>query len=135
MSTQKKIVIVGAEATMTNLLTVLLESDGYQVSTIHNRDKGNKKLQTDMVDLIVFDMPPFETDVVSVVEELHGMFDAPLIILSAAASRRVTAQVLQAGAAAYMVKPFSAQKFLDEVAMHVRHNQYAPVAMASRSIT
>ncbi|MCB9149294.1 MAG: response regulator [Caldilineaceae bacterium] len=135
MLTQRKVIIVGSEPTMTNLLTVLLESDGYQVSAIHNRDRGDKKIHTNTVDLIVFDMPPFERDVVLAAEELHGMFAAPLIILSAVTSRRVTTQALQAGAAAFIVKPFSAQNFLDAVALHAQNNKGVPLVMAPSVIT
>lgn len=124
MSTRGNVLIVGSEAIMTNLLRILLERGGYQVNAVHNKS-AIKRVDTDTADLIVYDIPPFEIDVVSAVAELHGMYDAPLIILSAAASPNVSIQAVQAGASAYMVKPFSAHKFLDEVATHLLPNKCA----------
>ncbi|MEZ4660084.1 MAG: response regulator [Caldilineaceae bacterium] len=125
MSIQANVFVMGAEVIMTNLLRILLESDGYQVATVRNRSTANPILHTERVDLIVFDVPPFEPDVVAVVEELRRMFDAPLIILSSAANPTVTTQALQVGASAYIVKPFSAQNFLDEVEQCLSQNKRA----------
>src|SRR4051812_13993057 len=113
-----RILVVDDEPDIVELVTFNLKAEGYDVVTADNGFKALDQARSLMPDLIVLDLMLPELDGLSVCEILHRRPDTariPVIMLTAWSSELSRLIGLDAGADAYMTKPFSPRELVSRV--------------------
>lgn len=111
----RHILVVDDDPLIRNMLTELLNLEGYMVQTAENGDDALRSIERDRPSLLLLDMRMPVVDGWEVVRRLHlGGSTLPIVILTAEQSpdrcRRET------GADACLPKPFDIEDLLDTVA-------------------
>ena len=124
MSSSATILVVDDSDDIRDLLSVLLESEGY---VVHLADDGNKALQmvaNDRPDLILMDMSLPEMDgwaIVPLMRALPELANLPIIALTAHATPADENRALAVGCTGYISKPFDADDILARIAFYLEH--------------
>ena len=101
------------------LITVTLERDGYDVVTAKDGPSALEAAAERVPHLVVLDLMMPGLDGYEVTRRLRrdqATEDVPIVIVTAAAEEHQAARALQAGADAYMKKPFSPRELLGRTA-------------------
>jgi two-component system KDP operon response regulator KdpE len=110
-----RILIIDDEVQIRRFLRISLSSQGYQVLEAASGEQGLALAATATPDLIVLDLGLPDIDGKTVLEELRGWSQIPVIILSVRASEDEKVATLDAGASDYVTKPFGIREFLARV--------------------
>lgn len=113
----KRVLVVEDDADLRNLLTSILEGEGYEVEAAHDGCDALRRLDHRVPDLIVLDLMMPRLDGAAFVAELERMGlrpGVPILVLSAA--ERAEEEARRIGAEAYIGKPFELLGLLGEVA-------------------
>ena len=113
----KRILVVDDEATITELIEVLLTGEGYEVATASNGTDGLEKVDAVNPDLIITDISMPDMEGVEFISRLRKRsISTPIIAMSGNA---VGMNFLKAtrlfGATETILKPFSTQEFIAAV--------------------
>lgn len=111
----KSILIVDDSETIRTQLRVLLESRGFRVTEADNGHAGLERAAREKHDLIIVDvnMPVMSgIEMVAGVRALPEHAATPIFVLTTESSRDVAKQGKDAGATAWIVKPFQPQVLL-----------------------
>jgi two-component system response regulator PilR (NtrC family) len=114
-----RVLIVDDEASMRDMLRIVLRRDGYEVAVARNGTEALAWLQREPVDLLLSDirMPDISgVDVLRAAKELNR--DVIAIMMTAFASTDTAVEALRLGANDYFTKPFS----MDELRLKVRQH-------------
>jgi two-component system, NtrC family, response regulator PilR len=114
-----RVLVVDDEASMRDMLRIVLRRDGYDVSVARNGGEAMELLQREPVDLLLSDirMPDIGgVDVLRAAKELNK--DIVAIMMTAFASTDTAVEALRLGANDYFTKPFS----MDELRLKVRQH-------------
>lgn len=118
ISAAKRILIVDDDADIVLALTTLLEDAGYQVASVDRGDQLMERLRGgDVPDLIVLDMLLSGRDGRELTRELKAQGNTsriPILMLSAHPAALKEAR--EAGADAFVAKPFELDELLEVVA-------------------
>lgn len=111
MSAHVKILVVDDDAFVRDMLSTILESDGYGVVTAENGAEAVERYRADNdIDLIVSDVNMPEMDGVQLIKELRrNNHDVPIIIVTSVSSIAVAVEALNSGAIDYVLKDESIQ--------------------------
>lgn len=112
MSKMSKIVIVEDDLTTVKLLKFMLESKKYEILHYTNGSEAEKNIENEMPDLILMDVMLPEVNGIEITKKLKQSSKTahiPIIIISALGQEIEVMNGLQAGAEAYIVKPFDSQ--------------------------
>ncbi|WP_324825409.1 response regulator transcription factor [Sinanaerobacter sp. ZZT-01] len=111
---RKRILIADDSPEIIELLTILLDSEGYEVITATDGENA-VKLVDDTIDLIVLDvMMPYKSGFIAC-KEIREKTIAPILFLTAKDSDSDKAIGFSAGGDDYLSKPFSYPEFLARV--------------------
>jgi two-component system response regulator PilR (NtrC family) len=114
-----RVLVVDDEASMRDMLRIVLRRDGYEVAVARNGTEALAWLQREPVDLLLSDirMPDISgVDVLRAAKELNR--DLIAIMMTAFASTDTAVEALRLGASDYFTKPFS----MDELRLKVRQH-------------
>jgi DNA-binding response OmpR family regulator len=114
----KRILLADDEEDIKTVVTMFLESQGYEVLTAFDGLDALEKTRTEKPDLILLDimMPVLDGyEVCKRLKEDATMSNIPILILSAAAHVESVDRGLKAGAKDYIVKPFEPEKLLEKI--------------------
>lgn len=100
-----KILVIDDDAAVTDLLSLLLKSQGFEVSATNNSSDGLTMIRELQPDLVVLDLMMPEIDGWEVCRAVRAFSQVPIIILSALNDPSMIASVLDAGADDYLTKP------------------------------
>lgn len=100
-----KILVIDDDAAVTDLLSLLLKSQGFDVSATNNSSDGLTMIREKQPDLVVLDLMMPEIDGWEVCRAVRAFSKVPIIILSALNDPSMIASVLDAGADDYLTKP------------------------------
>lgn len=129
----EKILIVDDDPDIRDVLTIILEAQGYQITVARNGIEGFAKLSDEKPDLIILDLLMPKMDGFAVYKELQNtkwaeLNNIPILILTSVreeASRRryelETGQTLSADC--YIEKPISPDLLIETVGKLVKRNQ------------
>ncbi len=115
MSAHARILVVDDEAPIRRLLRVALEAEGYGVIEAGTAREGLAMVARETPALVVLDLGLPDADGLSVLRDLRGWSQAPVLILSVRADEAGKVEALDAGAQDYVVKPFGVKEFLARV--------------------
>ena len=100
-----KILVIDDDAAVTDLLSLLLKSQGFDVNATNNSSDGLTLIREKLPDLVVLDLMMPEIDGWEVCRSVREFSQVPIIILSALNDPSMIASVLDAGADDYLTKP------------------------------
>ncbi|MBB4941546.1 response regulator NasT [Streptosporangium album] len=127
MSTQRRVVIAEDEALIRLDLKEMLEEDGYAVVGEAGDGETAVKLAVEhRPDLVILDVKMPILDGISAAEQIVSQRIAPCLILTAFSQRDLVERARDAGAMAYLVKPFTKSDLVPAIEMAVsRHEEVA----------
>ena len=100
-----KILVIDDDTAVTDLLSLLLKSQGFDVMATNNSNDGLNFIRENQPDLVVLDLMMPEMDGWEVCKSVRAFSQVPIIILSALNDPSMIASVLDAGADDYLTKP------------------------------
>lgn len=100
-----KLLVIDDDAAVTDLLTLLLKSQGFEVFATNNSTEGLAMIREVQPDLVILDLMMPEMDGWEVCRSVRQFSQVPIIILSALNDPSMIASVLDAGADDYLTKP------------------------------
>lgn len=113
-----KVLIVEDDPTTVQLIEFLLKKNNFEVLVAYDGVEALQIIKKEKPDLILMDVMMPKMDGIEAIEKLQGdeaTRDIPIVILSALGQEMDVMRGLQAGAASYIVKPFSPRELLDEI--------------------
>jgi response regulator NasT len=125
VTTQRRVLVAEDEALIRLDLKEMLEEEGYDVvGEASNGEEAVKLAEELKPDLVILDVKMPVLDGISAAERIVASRIAPVVMLTAFSQRELVERAVDAGAMAYLVKPFAKSDLLPtiEVAV-VRHAQ------------
>ncbi|MFA5873400.1 MAG: response regulator [Anaerolineales bacterium] len=103
----QKVLAIDDDPAMTELLTLLLKTHGFNVLTANTGEDGVKITREDSPDMIILDLMMTGMDGWQVCNQIRTFSTVPILVISALDSPGIVASALDAGADDYLVKPIS----------------------------
>jgi len=100
-----KIFVIDDDTAVTDLLSVLLNTQGFKVWATNSSSEGLTQIRENEPDLVILDLMMPEMDGWEVCKAVRAFSDVPIIVLSALNDPSMVASVLDAGADDYLTKP------------------------------
>lgn len=100
-----KILVIDDDIALTDLLSTLLMTHGFEVVTANYGQSGIELAQTAKPDMIILDLMMPDQDGWSVCQAIRTFSKVPIIVLSALNDPNMVVSALDAGADDYLVKP------------------------------
>ena len=100
-----KILVIDDDAAVTDLLSLLLKSQGFDVISTNSSTDGLNLIRDEQPDMVVLDLMMPEIDGWEICRSVRSFSQVPIIILSALNDPSMIASVLDAGADDYLTKP------------------------------
>src|SRR5215510_12790594 len=100
-----KILVIDDDSAVTDLMAVLLRSQGFDVTTTNSSTEGLNLARQAQPALIILDLMMPEMDGWEVCRAVRAFSSVPIIVLSALNDPSMVASVLDAGADDYLTKP------------------------------
>jgi len=114
----KKVLVVDDALTMRQLIASTLKMAGFEVVDAKDGKDALEKLQNDRFNLIITDLNMPNMDGITFIKEVKKMPKhkfTPIIMLTTESSAQKKEEGRQAGAKAWIVKPFKPDKLLEVV--------------------
>jgi DNA-binding response OmpR family regulator len=118
-----KILVIDDDTAVTDLLSVLLRSQGFDVSATNSSSDGLSFIREDEPDLIVLDLMMPEIDGWEVCRSVRAFSQVPIIVLSALNDPSMVASVLDAGADDYLTKPTPSRVLVAHINRLLKRNE------------
>ena len=99
------IYVIDDDNAVTDLLSVLLNSQGFNVWATNSSSEGLTRIREQAPALVILDLMMPEIDGWEVCKAVRAFSDVPIIVLSALNDPSMVASVLDAGADDYLTKP------------------------------
>lgn len=115
MTPDARILVIDDEAPIRRFLRLALESDGHSVLEAATAREGLLAAARETPALLILDLGLPDADGLSVLRDLRGWSDVPVLILSVRSDEAGKVAALDAGAQDYVVKPFSVKELLARV--------------------
>jgi len=100
-----KVLAIDDDSAMTELLTLLLRTHGFNIMTANTGEDGVAMTRKDPPDVIILDLMMPGMDGWQVCTEIRTFSSVPILIFSALDNPGLIASALDAGADDYLVKP------------------------------
>lgn len=118
------ILIVEDEKSISDILKINLEKNGFKVITAYDGEEAVDKALTENPDLILLDVMLPKMDGFSVCRKLRETLSTPIIMLTARDEEVDKVLGLELGADDYMTKPFSLRELMARVKANLRRTQF-----------
>jgi AmiR/NasT family two-component response regulator len=127
-------VVIGEDEALIRLdLKEMLEEEGFEVVAEAADGKAAVELATDLrPDLVILDVKMPILDGISAAEQIASARVAPVVILTAFSQRELVERARDAGAMAYLVKPFTKTDLLPAIEMAV--SRYAEITQLEAEV-
>ena len=100
-----KLLVIDDDSAVTDLLSLLLKSNGFEVAATNNSAEGLTLIRDFSPDVVILDLMMPEMDGWQICKAAREFSQVPIIILSALNDPSMIASVLDAGADDYLTKP------------------------------
>lgn len=118
-----KILVIDDDTAVTDLLSVLLRSQGFDVTATNSSTDGLNYVREDEPDMIVLDLMMPEIDGWEVCRSVRAFSQVPIIVLSALNDPSMVASVLDAGADDYLTKPTPSRVLVAHINRLLKRNE------------
>lgn len=125
MNNKYRILIVEDEKNITQLLTALLETNGYQVVSATSCQNGIMLFSSHNPDLVILDLGLPDADGMEFLKKIRKNYLTPVIVLSARSDERDKVEALDAGANDYVTKPFGFEELVARIRSALRNSKNA----------
>jgi two-component system KDP operon response regulator KdpE len=125
--TALRVLVIDDEAPIRRFLRVALEAEGLGVIEAATAREGIAVTARETPALVVLDLGLPDADGLSVLQDIRGWSQVPVLILSVRADEAGKVAALDAGAQDYVVKPFGIKEFLARVRSLLRDRSTDPV--------
>jgi response regulator NasT len=125
--TQRRVLVAEDEALIRLDLKEMLEEEGYDVvGEAADGEQAVRLAEELRPDLVILDVKMPVLDGISAAERIVAQRIAPVVMLTAFSQRELVERAVEAGAMAYLVKPFAKSDLLPTIEVAVsRHAQIA----------
>jgi DNA-binding response OmpR family regulator len=117
-----KIIVIDDDTAVTDLLSVLLSSHGFDVRVTNNSTEGMGMIREEEFALVILDLMMPEMDGWEICKEVRSFSQVPIIVLSALNDPSMVASVLDAGADDYLTKPTPSRILVAHINRLTRRN-------------
>lgn len=118
------ILVVEDEKSISDILKLNLEKNGFKVSTAYDGEEAVSKAFLENPDLILLDVMLPKLDGFSVCKKIRESMATPIIMLTAREEEVDKVLGLELGADDYMTKPFSLRELMARVKANLRRTQF-----------
>jgi DNA-binding response OmpR family regulator len=115
---ERRVLVIDDESSVGMLLGFNLRRKGFAVDTAASAAEGYAKARAGRFDLIILDvaLPGIDgIEACSMLKDLEGYRQTPIIMISSRSDPATIEQARRAGAADYMVKPFTFEQLLERI--------------------
>jgi DNA-binding response OmpR family regulator len=119
----EKILVVDDEAEISELISLYLVKDGFQVSTAENGQQAIEIAHKEKPDLIILDVLLPDIDGLEVCQVLRKYYNVPILFLSCKIKDIDKILGLTVGGDDYITKPFSPGELIARVKAHLRRHR------------
>src|SRR6202044_3865058 len=121
---KQKILVVDDEEAIREVISTLLEAQGFQCTTCHNGKVGLESFRRDSFDLVLSDIVMPEMDGLKLLGELRlDDPDGPVIMVTAMHDISIALEAIRAGAYDYILKPFEKDQLYLSVGRALEHRR------------
>ena len=105
------VLVVDDEQSLRELLTIMLEKDGYKVTCSESGEKAIKEIHKNEFDLVITDFKMRQANGINVLEVVKKeQPKTPVVMMTAYASTETAVEAMKKGAYDYISKPFSVEE-------------------------
>ncbi|GAB4462951.1 MAG: hypothetical protein Kow0070_22730 [Anaerolineales bacterium] len=117
-----KIIVIDDDTAVTDLLSALLRSHGFDVRATNSSTEGMNLIREEKFDLVILDLMMPDMDGWEICKEVRSFSQVPIIVLSALNDPSMVASVLDAGADDYLTKPTPSRVLVAHINRLTRRN-------------
>jgi len=117
-----KVLVIDDDMAITDLMSMLLKTHGFEVMTTNNGADGVRMVQESSPNVVLLDLMMPEMDGWQVCKAIRNFSNTPILILSAINDPRMVASILDAGADDFLVKPVPSGVLVAHIRKMVRWN-------------
>ena len=111
MASSRKILVVDDEASMRELLTIMLRKEGYQVTAVGGRTAAAALLERGSVDMIITDVKLPDGDGIEILRHVKAASpETIVVVMTAFGSTEMAVAAMKLGAQDYLTKPFDVEE-------------------------
>lgn len=132
--TNKRILLVDDESSITEFVGYALKKEGYAVDVFDNGEAALAAARQTQYDLFILDIMLPGMDGYELCRRLRGITSAPVLFLSARDTELDKVVGLEIGADDYLAKPFGVRELIARVHALLRRGQGGDFALASNVI-
>jgi len=117
-----KILVIDDDIAITELMSMLLKTHGFDVITTNNGAEGVKLVKEKNPNVVLLDLMMPDMDGWQVSRAIRAFNNVPILILSAINDPAMVASVLDTGADDFLVKPVPSSVLVAHIRKMVRRN-------------
>ena len=125
---KKTILIVDDEKMITNLLTINLSKEGYNVVEANDGLEAIDKAEKEKPDLILLDVMLPKLDGLTVCKRIKNMMNVPILMVTAKDDELDKIVGLELGADDYITKPFSIRELIARIKANLRKAEVSVIS-------
>ncbi|MDY5626147.1 MAG: response regulator transcription factor [Clostridia bacterium] len=125
MRNKYKILVIEDEKNINNLVSALMEANGYKALSAKTAADGKIIYDTHRPDLIILDLGLPDTDGMCLLREIRKNSFTPIIVLSARTEEAEKVKALDLGANDYVTKPFGSAELVARVRTVLRSTRHS----------
>ena len=133
MDRNPRILLIEDDASIRRFVRLALEDEGWQVFESETAKRGLIDAASRQPDAVVLDLGLPDADGKTVIAELRGWSQLPILVLSAREREEEKVAALDAGADDYLTKPFGVPELLARLRVLLRRRQQAGPSAAPSS--
>ena len=123
MKIKDKVLIVEDEQSISNFISTILTTNGYDTLTVRSGEEAIAMISSHCPDLIVLDLGLPDMDGMEVLRSVRKWSNLPVVVVSARQHERDKVEALDCGADDYLVKPFGTSELLARIRTAIRHTR------------
>jgi DNA-binding response OmpR family regulator len=120
MVSDRRIMVVDDDPTVSEIVVKYLERDGFVVSAVPDGREALERARVELPELVVLDLMLPEVDGFEVCRQLRELAPIPVVMLSARGDEQDRIMGLELGADDYLAKPFSPRELSARVSAVLR---------------
>ena len=109
------ILVVDDDSMYTTMLRIILEGDGYTVTTVESAERALESLDHTTYDLLLLDVVMPDMDGLDLCRRIRATSQVPILFLSVRSDISDKLLGLRAGADDYLTKPFDLHELLGRI--------------------
>lgn len=121
-----KILVVDDDPAISEMLTIVLESEGFQPVAVMDGAEAVRVFEDEQPDLILLDLMLPGMNGIDICRIIRQRSNVPIVMLTAKTDTVDVVLGLETGADDYITKPFKPKELIARVRARLRHNDTAP---------